>query len=73
MRAHDQQVDSSGRGQLATDLLVHLGFKRIVSCCFRNKRMRLITRTYGSCFKVWCTQSLKYFEESGKVASRVEP
>ena len=38
---------SSGRGQLSTDLLAHLGFKRIVSCHFRDKRMRLKTRAYG--------------------------
>ena len=39
---HDQ-VHSSGCGQLSTDLLAHLGFKRIVPCCFRNKRMHLKT------------------------------
>ena len=30
-----------GRGQFAIDLLAHLGFKRMVSCSFRDKRMRL--------------------------------
>ena len=27
---------------------MRLGFKRTVSCCFRNKRMRLKTRAYGT-------------------------
>ena len=31
----------SGHGQLSTDLLTHLGFKRMVSCRFRDKCMRL--------------------------------
>ena len=35
------QVHSSGCGQHSTDLLAHLGFKRIVPCCFHNKRMHL--------------------------------
>ena len=29
------------------NIQAHLRFKRIVSCCFRNKRMRLKTRAYG--------------------------
>ena len=36
-----------GRSQFAIDLLAHLGFKRMVSCSFRDKRMRLKTRAYG--------------------------
>ena len=40
-------VNLCGRGQFAIDLLAHLGFKRMVSCCFRDKRMRLKTRAYG--------------------------
>ena len=41
-------VNLCGRGQFAIDLLAHLGFKRMVSCCFRDKRMRLKTRAYGT-------------------------
>ena len=65
VRDHDQ-VHSSGCGQLSTDLLAHLGFKRIVPCCFHNKRivpccfhnkrMRLKTRTYGILF-LWTYSS----------------
>ena len=47
VRDHDQ-VRSSWCGQLCTNLLAHVGFKRIVPCCFRNKRMRLKTRAYGT-------------------------
>ena len=36
-----------GCGQFCIDLLVHLGFKRMVSCYFCNKRMHLKTRTYS--------------------------
>ena len=41
-------VNLCGRGQFAIDRLAHLGFKRIVSCSFRDKRMRLKARAYGS-------------------------
>ena len=41
-------VNLCGRGQFAIDLLAHLGFKRMVSCSFRDKRMRLKTRAYGT-------------------------
>ena len=41
-------VNLCGRVQFAIDLLAHLGFKRMVSCSFRDKRMRLKTRAYGS-------------------------
>ena len=37
-------VNLCGRGQFAIDLLAHLGFKRMVSCSFCDKRMRLKTR-----------------------------
>ena len=40
------RVHLSRCDRLTTDLLAHLGL-RIVSCCFRNKRMRLKTRAYG--------------------------
>ena len=40
-------VNLCGRGQFAIDLLAHLRFKRMVSCSFRDKRMRLKTRAYG--------------------------
>ena len=40
-------VNLCGRGQFAIDLLAHLGFKRMVSCSFRDKRMRLKIRAYG--------------------------
>ena len=40
-------VNLCGRGHFAIDLLAHLGFKRMVSCSFRDKHMRLKTRTYG--------------------------
>ena len=40
-------VNLCGRGQFAIDLLAHLGFKRMVSCSFPDKRMRLKTRAYG--------------------------
>ena len=40
-------VNLCGRGQFAIDLLAHLEFKRMVSCSFRDKRMRLKTRAYG--------------------------
>ena len=43
-------VNLCGRGQFAIDLLAHLGFKRMVSCSFRDKRMRLKTRAYGITF-----------------------
>ena len=51
-------VNICGRGQFAIDLLAHLGFKRMVSCSFRDKHMRLKTRAYGiiilySTWKVW--------------------
>ena len=36
------QVHSSGCGQLSTDLFVHLGFP----CCYRNKRLK--TRAYDT-------------------------
>ena len=36
-----------GRGQFGTDFKAHLGFKRMVSCSFRDKRMCLKTRAYG--------------------------
>ena len=39
-------VNICGRGQFAIDLLAHLGFKRMVSCSFRDKHMRLKTRAY---------------------------
>ena len=38
----------SGRGHFNIDIQAHLGFKRMVSCCFHNRRMRLKTRAYGS-------------------------
>ena len=41
-------VNLCGRGQFAIDLLAHLGFKRMVSCSFCDKRMRLKTRAYGT-------------------------
>ena len=34
-------VNLCGRGQFAIDLLAHLGFKRMVSCSFRDMPMRL--------------------------------
>ena len=40
-------VNLCGRGQFAIDLLAHLGFKRMVSCSFRDKRMCLKTCAYG--------------------------
>ena len=40
-------VNLCGRSRFAIDLLAHLGFKRMVSCSFRDKRMRLKTRAYG--------------------------
>ena len=41
-------VNLCGRGQFAIDLLAHLGFKRMVSCSFRDKRMRLKNSAYGT-------------------------
>ena len=38
------RVHSSGRGQLSTNLLAHLGFKHTVSCHFRNKCKNLCLR-----------------------------
>ena len=38
-------VNLCGRGQFTIDLLAHLGFKRMVSCSFRDKRLK--TRAYG--------------------------
>ena len=37
-----------GYGQFHTDTLAHLRSKRILSCWFCNKRMRLETRIYGT-------------------------
>ena len=41
-------VNLCGRGQFSTDLLAHLGFKRMVSCNFHDKRMRFKTHAYGT-------------------------
>ena len=41
-------VNLCGRGQFAIDLLAHLGFKRMVSSSFRDRRMRLKTRAFGN-------------------------
>ena len=57
-----------GRGQFAIVLLAHLGFKRMVSCSFRDKRMRLKTRAYGIYF-VWMTSCLLYSSAKMKVLS----
>ena len=46
------EVNICGCGQFAIDLLAHLGFKRMVSCSFRDKRMRLKTRAYGISLRI---------------------
>ena len=63
-------VNLCGRGQFAIDLLAHLGFKRMVSCSFSDKRMRLKTRAYGIMCKKrglggYCYNSIIFFGKIG--------
>ena len=48
-RSHDSIRVGVANIHCSTNLLALLGFKRIVSCHFRDKHMCLKTRTYGMC------------------------
>ena len=47
-QVHTSAANLSGCGQFGNDLQAHLRFKRMVSCRFCNKHMRLKTRAYGT-------------------------
>ena len=42
-----QQVGVTNRLMWVWSIMLSLRFKRMVSCCFRDRRMRLITRIYS--------------------------
>ena len=48
LRVHSLPIRIRGCDQFRTAILAHLRFKRIVSCWFCNRRMRLKTRVYGT-------------------------
>ena len=63
-------VNLCGRGQFAIDLLAHLRFKRMVSCSFRDKRMRLKTRAYGIlCIHGWAVVTVVTISLSACIAT----